>query len=164
MGWQRRRMRRNRTHFLGGKYANSICDWPGNIRRIFHHGEVYLVEIDLVVVHLTVPVLLIVDGDPIPACLAGIFVFIDGVFDSVQGNGFVEQTVVGRPLHLNDQVIPGVTLGPARNSSGNPLRVYVVVDVPLVATGNAAFVPPYESLAEFAPHELVDVEFQRLRG
>ena len=128
------------------------------------HGEVHFVEIDVVVSHLAVPVLLIVDGDSVPACLAGIFVFVDGMGDTVQGDGFEEQTIVGCPLYLDDEVIPSVVFGIARNTSGDPFLVYVVVDVPFVATRDAAFVAPNEAFAELAPHELVDIEFQCLRG
>jgi len=61
-------------------------------------------------------------------------------------------------------VIPSIALGIAGNTSRDPLRVYVVVDVPFVATRDAAFVAPNEAFAELAPHELVDIEFQCLRG
>ena len=117
----------------------------------------------MVIRHPAVPVLLIVDGDSVPACLAGILVFVDGMGDTVQGNGFEEQAVVRRPLYLNHEVIPSVVLGIARNTSGNPLLVDVVVDVPFVATRDAAFMAPDEALAKFAAHELVDIEFQCLR-
>jgi len=128
------------------------------------HREVHLVKIYVVVSHLAVPVLLIVDGDSVPACLAGILVFIDGMGDTVQGDRLEEQTVVRRSLYLKDEVIPGVVLGIARNTSGDPLFVYVVVNVPFVATGDAAFMAPDEPLTKLASHELVDVELQCLRG
>jgi len=118
----------------------------------------------VVVGHLAVSILLIVDGDSVPVCFARIFVFVDGMGDTIQGDGFEKQTIVRGPLHLDDEVIPSIALGIAGNTSRDPLRVYVVVDVPFVATRDAAFVAPNEAFAELAPHELVDIEFQCLRG
>jgi len=106
---------------------------------------------------------LIVDGDSVPLGRTRVLVLVDCVRDSIQGDRFVEQTVVGRPLYLNDHVIPGIALRRARNTRGNPPFVHVVIDVPFVAAGDAALVTPYEPLAELAPHELVDVKFERLR-
>src|SRR5581483_5123883 len=58
-------------------------------------------------------------------------------------------------------MVPGIANGIARNSGFQPMFVDVVPDVPLMATGHAAFVSPDELLAE---GKLVDVEFQSLRN
>lgn len=112
--------------------------------------------------HLAVPILLIIDGDSVPTCLARVLVFIECVGNSIQGDRLEEQAIVGRPLYLNDQMIPGIVLGRAWNARGNPLLVHVVVNVPLMSTGDATFVAPNEALAEFTSHELVDIEFECL--
>ena len=57
------------------------------------HGEVHFVQDNRVVNHLAVSVLLIVDGDAVPAGFAGITVDVQGVFHPVQGDGFIKQPV-----------------------------------------------------------------------
>ena len=57
-------------------------------------------------------------------------------------------------------MVPSIVLGPARYPGRHPFLVDVVIDVPLVSAGNAAFVTPDERLSAC---ELIYVEFQRLR-
>lgn len=57
-------------------------------------------------------------------------------------------------------MVPGIVLWPAGRTRRNPLLLHVAINIPLVTSGDAAFVTPDEALAA---GELVDVKFQRLR-
>src|SRR5436853_7517831 len=69
--------------------------------------------------------------------------------------------IVGRALHLDGQVIPGIVVGIAGDAGGMPLLSLVVPDVPLMAAGDTTFVSPDEGLAV---HELIDIELESLGG
>src|SRR5260370_36542361 len=108
---------------------------------------------------IVVPVLLIVDGNPIPIGRGWGFVIIQRRGLAVQRNR-LKQKVIGRgPLHLDDQVVPGVVHGITWNASRMPLLSLIVPNVPLISSDNAAFVSPDERLAI---NELIDIESQRL--
>lgn len=64
-------------------------------------------------------------------------------------------------LNLNCQVVPLIVERMARHSGGMPLLSRVVPNVPLIAAGDAALVPPNIGLAV---HKLIDIELQCLRG
>ena len=57
-------------------------------------------------------------------------------------------------------MVPGTCQRIAGNASRVPLLTGIVPDVPLIATGDPAFVPPNVGLAT---DELVDIELQCLR-
>ena len=61
---------------------------------------------------------------------------------------------------MDHDVVPGIIFLPTRDSSWDPLLVYIVVNVPLVTTSNAAFMSPYERMPA---RELIDVKFDSLR-
>ena len=126
------------------------------------HGEVHLVEPNRIIVHAAVAVLLVIDRNAIPACVAGVAVDIQRVFDSVEGDGLVEQAIARRSLHLNHKVVPRIVFGVAGNTRRNPFLVDVIVSVPFVAAGDTAFVPPDVTFAALGAHELIDIELKCL--
>ena len=126
------------------------------------HGEVNFVEPDRVIGHLAVAVLLIIDGDRVPACLARRTIDVKSVSNAIQRDGLEQQVAAGSPLDLNDQMIPSIVFRVARNTSSDPLLVDIVVGVPFVAAGNAALVTPDVALAAGGAHELIDVELKGL--
>ena len=113
-----------------------------------------------------IPVHLKVDryAPPIAGCRSVVVILVQSVRYSVQSDGLVEQFVVGSALDLNCQMVPRICLRIACDPGGHPSAVNIVPYVPCVAPRYAAFVAPNEAFAELAPHELVDIEFQCLRG
>jgi len=126
------------------------------------HGEVHSIEPNRITIHLAVAVLLVVDGNAVPACLAWGASDVEVVSDAVQGDGLVQQIAAGSSLRLNHKVVPGIVYRVAWNSRSNPLLVDVVVGIPLVSTSDSAFVTPDESLTARRAHELVDVKLKSL--
>ena len=125
------------------------------------HGEVNLVQVNGVRLHVPVAILLVIDGDSVPACFTGRTVDIERVGDAIQSDGLEEQVATRSPLDLNDKVIPSVVLGVARHSGRHPFLVDIVVSVPFMATGDAALMSPDKA---FGGDELVYVELQGLRS
>ena len=78
---------------------------------------------------------------------------------AVQGDGLEQQLVRRRACHLNDEMVPGVVQWIARYSRCDPFAAGIAVDVPLVPSGDAAFMSPDKRLSA---GELVDIELQRL--
>ena len=122
--------------------------------------EIHLVEPDGVIRHVSVPVLLVVDRDAVPAGITWIPVNVQGRGLPIESDGFEEQTAARRPLDLEHNMIPAIIVRVAGNSGRHPLLVHVVISIPLVPAGNAALVTPDERLPT---NKLVDVEFQSLR-
>jgi hypothetical protein len=81
----------------------------------------------------------------------------------IQGDRLEHQLVVRISLRLNYEVIPRVVLGIAGDSRRYPLLVDIVVRIPFVATRDAAFVTPDESLSIFGAGELINIELEGLR-
>ena len=110
-----------------------------------------------------ISVLLVVDGNAPPT--AGrrpvIVVLIESVRYSVESDRLVEQLIAGGALHLNCQMVPGIRIGIARDTGGNPATIEVIPDVPFVAACDAAFVTPDEA---HAIEELIHIELHRLRS
>ena len=121
-------------------------------------AEIHFVEPDGIGLHISVPILLIVDGDAVPACGTMVLVMIDRGGFPIQGNRLEQQLVTGCTLHLNNDVVPTV-YWIAGNASRMPMFIDVVPYVPLMAAGNPALMTPYKSLRS---NELVYIEFQCL--
>jgi hypothetical protein len=84
---------------------------------------------------------------------------IDGCCLSVKGDGFEQQLIIGGPLHYECHVVPGAADRITGDTGWHPFLGDIVVNVPLMAPGDAALMPPDELLAV---HELVDIKLQRL--
>src|ERR1700722_3549537 len=123
-------------------------------------AEVQLIEPDGVAGLLVVAVLLVVDGHAIPRGCGGILVVVESGRVSVERDRLEQELIVGGALDLNNEMVPGVCYGIAGDTGWVPGPSGIVPDVPLIATGDAAFMSPNVGVAA---NELVDIEFQRLR-
>jgi len=80
---------------------------------------------------LVVSVQLEVDGHAIPPRRRGWSVgSIDRTGDAVERDRFVLQIVAGGSLKLDREMVPGIAIGFARSTRGNPVSIDVVPDPP----------------------------------
>src|SRR6266542_502704 len=101
----------------------------------------------------------IIDGHAVPVGGIRGLVMVQGRGVAIQGNGLVQQLIVRCALNTDDQVVPGAAHRVARNSGRNPLVMDVVIDIPLVPTGDTALMSPNEGVTT---GELIDIEFKPL--
>lgn len=119
-----------------------------------------LVEPDGIWFLLVVPILLIVDRDPIPGRWRRTLVVVECRGLSVERNRLEQEMVIRGPLDLNYEMIPRVARGIACHSSRMPFLARIVPDVPLMAALDPALVSPNVGLAV---NKLVNIKLQSLR-
>src|SRR5258706_6861101 len=126
-------------------------------------GKCQIIQINGVGSLLRVSVHLIVDRDAPPAGGSAAVTVgpVQGTSYAVESDGLVLELIAGSACNLKRQVIPGVVVWVAGNAGGNPFRVNVVPNLPLVPVSDETLVAPDEA---HAVKELVDVELQRLGG
>src|SRR4051812_36313349 len=78
---------------------------------------------------------------------------------SIERDRLIKQLVVGRSLHLQDKVIPGVVVRIAGDPGRNPMGISIVPNVPLIAASYTTFVSPDEP---HAVEKLIEVKLQSL--
>src|SRR5229473_2993225 len=124
-------------------------------------GECQVVQINGIWRLFVISVHLVVDRDPPPTGgTAAVTVGpVEGVGHSVESDGLVLELIAGSARNLNRQVIPGIVVGVTGNAGGNPFRVSIVPDGPVVPVSDAALVAPDKA---HAVEELINVELQRL--
>lgn len=144
---------------LSGTWRTPLDKFP-IIFCIFHfEGE--FIEIDVVRLHLSCTVKLIVHGDAAPRRRGWRFFMVDAGCLAVQSDGFKQQLIVRGSLDDEGQMVPCAADRITGNAGCHPLLTSVVVDVPLMAARDPAFVSPDELLAIY---KLIDIEFHRLRN
>lgn len=125
------------------------------------HGEVQFIEVYGVGLLGAGAVQLIVDGDAVPiGSRCGRFGAVNEGGPAVQGDGLEQQLVRSGALHLDDDVVPRAAGRVAGNAGGQPPSADIVPDVPLVAAGETALMPPDKALST---GELIDVKLDGLR-
>src|SRR5713101_3483320 len=137
------------THFISKRCVRSVV------------GELELIEIDGIIRLLVVPVQLEVhDNTPPTRCGEGRICLVKRVRHTVQGDRLVKKFIAGSALHLNDDVVPGVTQRFARRTGRDPFPVKRIPYSPYRSIHDLALGAKHETLIV---HELSDIELDVLR-
>src|SRR6266849_5932107 len=146
---------------MRGSGSGSALSCAGRGPLVSLVGECQVVQINGICGLFVISVHLVVDRDPPPTGgTAAVTVGpVEGAGHSVESDGLVLELIAGSARYLKGQVVPGIVVGVTGNAGGNPFRVSIVPDGPVVPVSDAALVAPDKA---HTVEELINVELQRL--